>query len=84
MWEREREKRALQLRSLSNLWTTPANTDGTTTFLFTLYGAREMENISKGPTFGDFVTIRSEASMQDVTVARLKSEGVQTPLSLLF
>jgi hypothetical protein len=24
-------------------------------------------NISRGPTFGDFVTIRTEASMQDVT-----------------
>jgi hypothetical protein len=33
----------------------------------------EMENISKGPTFGDFVTIRTEASMQAVTVARLQS-----------
>jgi hypothetical protein len=28
-----------------------------------------MENMSRGPTFGDFVTIRTEASMQDVTVA---------------
>jgi hypothetical protein len=28
-----------------------------------------MENI-KGPTFGDIVTIRTEAWMQDVTVAR--------------
>jgi hypothetical protein len=25
----------------------------------------------RGPTFGDFVTIRTEASMQDVTIARL-------------
>ncbi len=40
---------------------------------------REMENISRGPTFGDFVTIRTEASMQDVTVARLQSTRVQTP-----
>jgi hypothetical protein len=32
-----------------------------------------MENISRGPTVGDFVTIRTEASMQDVTVARLQS-----------
>jgi hypothetical protein len=31
---------------------------------------REMENISRGPTFGDFVTILTERSMQDVTVAR--------------
>jgi hypothetical protein len=37
------------------------------------------ENISRGPTFVDFVTIRTEASMLDVTVARL-----QTPLSPLF
>ncbi len=29
-----------------------------------------MENISWGPTFGDFVTILIETSMQDVTVAR--------------
>jgi hypothetical protein len=29
-----------------------------------------MENISKGPTFRDFVTILTETSMQDVTVAR--------------
>ncbi len=45
--------------------------------------AREMENISGGPTFGDFVTIRTEASMQDITVARLQSTRVQTPLSPL-
>jgi hypothetical protein len=32
---------------------------------------REMENISRGTTFGDFVTIRTEGSMQDVTVARV-------------
>jgi hypothetical protein len=38
--------------------------------------AREMENISRGATFGDFVTIRTEASMQDVTVARPQSTGV--------
>jgi hypothetical protein len=31
---------------------------------------REMENISRGPPFGDFVTIRTEESMQDVTVAQ--------------
>jgi hypothetical protein len=35
---------------------------------------REMENISRGSTFGDHVTIRTEASMQDVTVARLQSD----------
>jgi hypothetical protein len=43
-----------------------------------------MENISRGPTFGDFVTIRSEVSMQDVTVARLQTKRVQTSLSPLF
>jgi hypothetical protein len=41
--------------------------------------AREMEDISRGPTFGDFVTIRTEASMQDVTFERLQSTRVQTP-----
>jgi hypothetical protein len=34
---------------------------------------REMENISRGTTFGDFVTIRTEESIQDVPVARLQS-----------
>jgi hypothetical protein len=29
-----------------------------------------MENINIGPTFGDFVTIFTESSMEDVTVAR--------------
>jgi hypothetical protein len=43
-----------------------------------------MENISRGPTFGDFVTIRTEASMQDVTVVGLQSTRVQTPLSPFF
>ena len=33
--------------------------------------AREMENINRGPTFRNFVTILTEGSMQDVTVARL-------------
>jgi hypothetical protein len=52
---------------------------------FTTGVPREMENISKGPTFGDFVTIRTEASMQDATVARLQSTRVQTPyLPTLF
>jgi hypothetical protein len=32
-----------------------------------------MENIGRGPTFGDFVTILTEGSMQDNTVARLQS-----------
>ncbi len=30
---------------------------------------REMENINRGPTFGDFVTFRTERSMQYVSVA---------------
>ncbi len=42
---------------------------------------REMEKISRGPTFGDFVTI---ITMQDNTVARLQSTKVQTPLSPLY
>jgi hypothetical protein len=46
--------------------------------------AREMENISRGPTFGDFVTIRTDGSMQDVTVARILSTLLQTPLFPLF
>jgi hypothetical protein len=32
-----------------------------------------MENISRGPTFGDFVTVLMEGSMKDVTMARLPS-----------
>ncbi len=43
---------------------------------------REIENKGRGPIFGDFFTIRTEASMKDVTVARLQSTRVQTPLSL--
>ncbi len=45
---------------------------------------REMENISRGPTFGEFVPILSiltERPMQDVKVARLQSARVQIPLS---
>jgi|LakMenEpi03Aug12_release.lakeMendotaPanAssembly.Ray.scaffolds.fasta_scaffold4769321_1 hypothetical protein len=30
---------------------------------------REMENISRGCTIGDFVTILTEGSMQDITVS---------------
>ncbi len=43
--------------------------------IFFIISSREMETISiiRGPTFGDFVTIRNEASMQDITVARLQS-----------
>jgi hypothetical protein len=29
-----------------------------------------MDNISRGPTFGDFVTVLSERSMKNVTVER--------------
>ncbi len=42
---------------------------------------REMENISRDPTYGDFVTILTVGSMQDNTDARLLSTRVQTPLS---
>jgi hypothetical protein len=45
---------------------------------------REMENIRRGPTFGVFVTISTEASMQNITAAELQSTRVQTPLSSLF
>jgi hypothetical protein len=34
-------------------------------------GTREMENTSRGSTFGDFVTILTERSMQDVRVKGL-------------
>jgi hypothetical protein len=34
---------------------------------------REMENISRAPTFGDFFNVLTEGSMQDITVARLQS-----------
>ncbi len=44
---------------------------------------REMENISRGHTFGDFVTILREGSMQDITIARLHSSRIQSPLSPL-
>jgi hypothetical protein len=46
-------------------------------FASTVRGTRKMENLSRGPTFGVLVTIRTEASMQDVT-------RVQTPLPSLF
>jgi hypothetical protein len=53
-------------------------------YLVSLLEPREMENINRGPTLGDFVTIRSEVSMQNVTVARLQSTRVQTHPSPLF
>jgi hypothetical protein len=43
-----------------------------------------MDNISGAPAFGDFVTILTEGSMQDNTVARLQSIRVQAPLSPLY
>ncbi len=49
-----------------------------------LGGSREMKIISTGPTFGDFVTILTEAPMQDVTVPKLLSTRVQSPLYPLF
>ncbi len=41
-----------------------------------------MKNNSRGPTFGDFVTLRTEGSMQDIVVASLQRTRVQIPLSL--
>jgi hypothetical protein len=44
---------------------------------------REVENISRGPIFGDYVTIRTEASMQDVSVARhyrVRYKSTESPL----
>jgi hypothetical protein len=47
---------------------------------------REIENISRGPTSGDFINILTEASMQDITVARLQSTdtGTDSPLPPLL
>jgi hypothetical protein len=44
----------------------------------------EIWRVCRGPTFEDLVTIRTEASMQDVTVARLESTRVKTLLSPSF
>jgi hypothetical protein len=44
---------------------------------------RAMENISKS-SFGNFVIIVTEGSMQDNTVAKLQITRVQTPLSPLY
>jgi hypothetical protein len=44
-----------------------------------LVRVKEMENFSRGPTFGDFVTVLKERSIQKNTVARLQSTRVQTP-----
>jgi hypothetical protein len=40
--------------------------------------SREMENISRGPTYREIVTILTEGSMQDVTVVKLQSTREQT------
>jgi hypothetical protein len=40
-----------------------------------------MLSISRGRTFGDFVTIRTKASMQDVTVAGLQEYRLPSPPS---
>jgi hypothetical protein len=41
---------------------------------------KEMENIRRGPTYGDFVTILTERSMQDITVTRLQEYRTDSPL----
>jgi hypothetical protein len=43
-----------------------------------------MENISRGPTFRDFVTIRTEGSMQDVSVAGIQVQEYRLPPTLSF
>jgi hypothetical protein len=45
---------------------------------------REMENISTGSTFGDFVTILTERSMQDNTFAKTTEQDYRPPLSPLY
>ena len=40
---------------------------------------REMENISRCPTFVDLFTLLTEGSMQDYTVTRLQSTRVRLP-----
>jgi hypothetical protein len=40
-----------------------------------------MKNISRGPTYGDFVTILTEGSIQEYTV--VVNTGVKTTLSPL-
>jgi hypothetical protein len=47
-----------------------------------------MDNISKDPTFGDFVTILTKGSMQDKTVAKLarmfEYKSTDSPLPTLL
>jgi hypothetical protein len=38
-------------------------------WIFSLYLERWRIYVSRGPPFGDFVTVRTEASMQDITIA---------------
>jgi hypothetical protein len=42
--------------------------------------SREMENISRGPTFGNFVTIPTEGWMLDNTTTEYKSTDSPPPL----
>ncbi len=44
----------------------------------------QRDKISRGPIFGDFVTILTDRSMQDITVVRLQSTRVQTRLFPLY
>ncbi len=69
---------------LSEDWVQVYSQECVVSFLFLFALSRKMENISRGLAFGDFVTIPTEGSMQDNTVARLQSTRVQTPLSSLF
>jgi hypothetical protein len=46
--------------------------------LTAFYENQDMENISRRPNFKDFVTILTEGSMQDNTVARQYRLQVQT------
>ncbi len=57
MWEGEINKSFPHEVSFKYLAHASQHKRKTTTCLFALYGAREMENISRVPTFGDFVTI---------------------------
>jgi hypothetical protein len=43
---------------------------------------REMEHISRGPTFGDFVTMRIQGTMQDVMVQDYRVQDYGTISSL--
>jgi hypothetical protein len=41
---------------------------------------REMENISRGPPLGNFVTIRTEGSMRNITIASTEYKSTESPL----